>query len=379
MLENIDLRELAQVQGHDLAVASVYLTGPDGLHTLERRADAIRAMLEEDGEDPTALEQFDKTMKRIREALEENPITGEGLALFACWALDFLKGYQLSVKPRRDELRLGPTPYIRPLAEMREEHEPFLVVAADSQRARILEIVSAQVQDEDRVRGDVKGQTKKGGWSQQRYARRRKNQLQHYAKEIADVLETLTREEGFGRIVLLGADETMREIRENLPRHVDDLVVGEKSVELDAGQRSGGIEGVGEDGMEVAWDLYFEAERASERRLWDQIREQTFAGGLAATGPAEVLAAAEQGRVDTALIDRKLSLPATQCRRCDHPTPQPLAETPECPACGSEDLFEVSLVNALVARLERSSAEADFTDPFPALSKLGGVAALLRY
>jgi peptide subunit release factor 1 (eRF1) len=367
VLEDIDLRELAQVQSHELAVVSVYLTGPEGLGVLDRRETAIHAML---ADDATAREQFDETMKQVRQVLEENPVTGEGLALFACWALNFLKGFQLSVKPKRDILRIGATPFIRPLAEMQEEHEPFLVVTADSQTARILQVVSAEVQDEERVRGDVKNRVKKGGWSQQRYARRRKNQLHHYTAEIAEVLERLAREEGFKRIVLLGADETMREIEEQLPRHVAALVVGKKPVNLGAGEEST---------MEEAWSLYFEEERASEQRLWDEIREQFFAGGLAVAGPADVLEAAGQGRVETALVDRELRLPATQCRKCAHVAPSPEGEISLCPACGSDDLFEVSLVNTLVAHLERSSAEVDFTDPFPALTELGGMAALLRY
>jgi predicted RNase H-like nuclease (RuvC/YqgF family) len=57
---------------------------------------------------------------------------------------------------------------------------------------------------------------KVGGWSQQRYARRRDKQMHHYAKEVGQVLEDLMRTGNFSRVVPLGSRETMREIEDVL-------------------------------------------------------------------------------------------------------------------------------------------------------------------
>jgi peptide subunit release factor 1 (eRF1) len=86
--------------------------------------------------------------------------------------------------------------------------------------------------------------------------------------------------------------------------------------------------------------------------------------------------AAQEARVEVALIDREAELTGTQCRACEHA----VYGTPDtCQRCGSSDVFEVDYVNELVETLARTGAEADFVDPFEALSEVGGVGALLRY
>ena len=128
--------------------------------------------------------------------------------------------------------------------------------------------------------------------------------------------------------------------------------------------------------MDEAYALYFEAERDSERRLWERIRDEYFRGGLAVAGPDDVLRAALVGRVEAMIVTRDARFEGVRCRSCENLS----SGRPErCPVCGSEGVFEVELVDALVRQLELTSAEAEFCDPIPGLSKLGDVAALLRY
>src|SRR5690606_7133511 len=96
-----------------------------------------------------------------------------------------------------DLLWVDSSPYIRPLAELRDEYENFVVVAASNTDTRVYVVTSAKPDEEARVRGDVKNHVKVGGWSQKRYARRRDKELHHYAREIADVLSDLAARESF--------------------------------------------------------------------------------------------------------------------------------------------------------------------------------------
>ena len=363
MFQLIDLRELAALQGPHLSFVSYYGSGLDGLKALHARQEQLRAMLHDE---PDGGEAFEASMERLRNLLEDNPIHGEGVCAFSCAATNFVQGYPLSVAVP-ELLRVDSEPYIRPLAELQDEYENFLIVAADATSTRIIHVTSAEPESGEKVRGDVKNRVKKGGWSQQRYARRRENQLHHYAKEVAEVLNDLSRKQDFTRIILLGAQETLQEIESELSTEAAAKVVGRKSVNLKSDE---------ETLIEEAYELYFSEERESEVRLWDRIREEFYQGGLAVAGATDVLEAVMMGRVDQMLITRDAKIPGVRCEECQnvrHGTPQ------TCQVCGSDSLVELDLVNEMVRQLELTSATAEFTDEISGLTKAGRIAALLRY
>lgn len=364
MFDEIDLKALAAKEGPERAFVSLYVSGKEGTGFVERRERRILSLLEEEEDERT---HFVESMALLRRFLEENPPDAPSDCAFASWAADFATGCPLPVAGP-DLLRLDASPYIRPLAELRDEYEPFVVVAADATRARIFLVTDALAVPWDRVRGDVKNRVKKGGWSQQRYARRRENELHHYAKEVEEVLAEASRESDFDRIVLLGSDETLREIEEALPKALADKVVAREAVDLKTSE--GAL-------LAEAFDLFFEEEREEEERVWDLVRNEWLRGGLAAMGPEETLFAVQNGRADTVLVNRDAKIPGIACRDCENVRPGGDDET--CAVCGTDDVFPVDLVEEIVRETERTSARVEFADPVPALAKEGGVAALLRW
>ncbi len=264
-------------------------------------------------------------------------------------------------------VRIGPTPYVRPLAELQDEYETFLVVACDNRATRIFVVDSTIADLESQIRGDVKNHVRKGGWSQKRYARRRKNELHHYAKEVAERLTKIVESESVHRIVFLGTEETIVEIRNELPAHVAEYDIGSSPADLHDERDSW---------MDDAFELFFEEERDEERRLWDRVREEYLSGGPVAVGPHDVLEAAAAGRVEEVIVTRSLDLPAVRCNEChnvDH------GEGPACSYCGSEDTVRSDYVNELTRAVELTSAAIEFADEVEGLEKIGEVAALLRY
>lgn len=359
---DLDLKTFADLEGPERAFLTLYLSSPDSVQALDQRFRSIRALL---GGNEAEREHFEENVKLLGPVLENLSFETPSVAVFVCWALDVTKALPLSVAVP-DEVWVGSSPYIRPLAELQDEYEDFAVAVVDNTAAQVYFVHAAVVEDEDRVRGDVKNAVKKGGWSQKRYARRREKELNQYAAEVAEALRTLYEEEGFERLVLLGSKEAMRAVEERLTTPLRDRLVGERSVE------------VGDEAalLKQAFAVYFEGERASEEALWERIRERYLTGGLAAVGPQQVLKAAGEARVEVALIDREAELAGTQCRACEHV----VYGTPStCQRCGSRDVFEVDYVNALVETLARTGGESDFVDPFEALTEVGGVGALLRY
>jgi peptide chain release factor subunit 1 len=363
MFNNIDLRELAAISGPERAFLSLYLSTPESLAGLKNRIETIRSML---SDNPIESEHFEENLKMAEAWLAQHTWTTDGAAIFVSWAMDLVRAYPLTAKVP-DFLWVDSSPYIRPLAELQDEYENFVVVAADNTASRVFFVTSAVADQDSRIKGDVKNNVKKGGWSQKRYERRRSNELMHYAKEIVDVLTELDQKQTFSRLFLVGSQETMTEIESALTSPLAAKLAGKKNVDFSAGD---------DPIFDTGFDLFFTAEREAEAQLWEKIKAEYCRGGLAVTGAEEVLKAAAVGRVEKMAVTRDAKIPGMRCRDCENLLPG----TPEtCTICGSADVFKVDLVNELVELLALSSAEADFVDPIPSLSEAGDVAALLRY
>lgn len=181
------------------------------------------------------------------------------------------------------------------------------------------------------------------------------------------VLEQLSQEESFNRIVFLGSTETINEIEAELSKELSDKVIGEKPADLKAPTD----ELIGE-----AYEIFFQEERQEERNLWMRIRDEYFSDNPAVVGPNDVLMALLNGRVDTMILTRDVKIKGTLCRDCENVS---AGERESCAYCKKKDIIEIDLVNELVRQAQLTGAEVDFVDPVKGLTKVGNVAALLRY
>jgi peptide subunit release factor 1 (eRF1) len=367
MIHDIDLRELSEYQGPDRVFLSVYVSGAAGAQAVDHRLRSLRELFADEGDEHDELAHLDRNIELVQAWLEENPPLQQGTTcVFACYALDLLRGFRIEFElPTR--VHVDVAPYLRPLAELQDEYQTFAVVAADNHATRVFLITGKQNELVGRVRGDVKNHVKKGGWSQKRYQRRRGNELHHYAAEVATFLDDLSRSERFDRIVLAGSEEAMVAIGGALDPVLAERVIARDKVDLKEGD---------EALVADAFEHYWEAERAAERELWQRIRAEYKAGGLAALGPADVLQAVQNGRVDAMLVDRSADLPALRCSECENTA----AGTPDtCPFCGAAAGVPVDLIDELTRQAQLTGADVEFADPIRGLGKAGGVAALLRY
>ena len=212
----------------------------------------------------------------------------------------------------------------------------------------------------------LKNHVRKGGWSQQRYERRRDKQLLLYAREIVDALREIEREENISRILLVGSRETLQSIHENIPKELQKKVA-QKITDLGKGEKA-----VSDD----MFELFFEGERQSEQQLWDKIRAEYLRGGLGTAGIEEVFSKVKEGRIEKMIVNRDYKPMGVRCRDCET-----LSVTPQdsCAECGSQSVFQVDAVNEIVELVEQQGGETDFVDPIPALTECGSIAALLRY
>jgi peptide chain release factor subunit 1 len=364
-LERLDLHGLAELSAPDRAFLTVYLRGGDDVDWLEEEVENACGLLADDGGSDEAEElrrNAGPLLEALRRAEHRGPMAG-----FSCWLADLLLLVPLEV-PLGRSVHIDSSPYIRPLAELLDECETSAAVIADNTRTviRLVTCSCPRGGDEQVIRGNVKNHVRKGGWSQQRYERRRDRELLHYAKEVAQALRELRSQVYYTRLVLIGSRETTSAIVEQLPPELEEMAIVE-AVDLKRPKT--------ELDREIA-ALLDRGERESERERWLRIRSAYLSGGLGQVGFAEVMRAAGEGRVEEAVISRGLSLSGTRCRECGH---LDFTAVSRCPACGSESVFEADLVEELVDRLESTGALVDFVDPMESLESAGGVGALLRW
>jgi len=365
MFADVDLRKLTEMTTPERTFLSVYLAGPHSAAKLENRFQKVRRVLKGSFAEKDERKHFDENVKAVLNYLERNPLKSSSLCIFSCWILNFFQAIPLTA-PVKDLVLIDSSFYIRPLAELQEEYENVAVVVADNKKARIFLVSSAVAGSEEVIKGNVKNHVKKGGWSQQRYERRRDKQLLLYAREIIDALLRFEKEEKFRRILLVGSKEIVQIVHENLP-HAFQNKVAEKALNLRKGEGA-----VNKDIM----DLFFEQERRSEQDLWEKIRAEYLRGGLGVVGLDEVLSAAKAGRVETMIVNRTFQPEGRRCRNCEN---LDVGAVETCSACGSQSLFEIDLVNEIVEMLKLSGAEVDFADSIQTLVDAGEIAAFLRY
>jgi peptide subunit release factor 1 (eRF1) len=365
MLELSDLKKLAEMPTAERAFLSVYLAGPHSVDELEKKFERIRRLLKTGGTEKDEKEYFDDNVRLVTEYLDRYPLKTGALCIFSCQVFDVFQTIPLS-EHVEDLIRIDSSPFIRPLAELSEGHATAVIVVADNNKTRIFVVSMAETGSEEVIKGNVKNHVKVGGWSQQRYERRRDNELHKYALEIVEVLAKIGSSEEINHILMVGSKETLRAIHENMPHELQDKVV-EKAIDLSKGDSS-----INKDIM----DLFQEEELTTGLEHWEKIRVEYLRGGLAVIGPEDVLSMAKAQRIEHAVVDRTLQPPGMRCRDCDNLN---IGLAKYCLACGSQSLYEVNVFNDILDMVYLSGGTAHFTEPIQTLTDSGGIAAHLRY
>jgi len=167
LLTPTHLRTLVEIEARDAPVLSLYLQlSPDRRATGAWRtvfsslsAAALRPIAERHKRQAVTDE-----LDRIGQALEaELPVFGRGVAFFTCRKLGLWRQIAISV-PLPDGAYVSSSPYLRPLARTRDEHDRFVLALLSRERSRFFvsqigevdEVISGQrptaAQDTDRPR-----------------------------------------------------------------------------------------------------------------------------------------------------------------------------------------------------------------------------------
>src|SRR5258706_3843662 len=223
------LDRLASVDAAPFPVISLYLNLQPDEHGRDRFAPFLRKELAErvqtypaKGPERDSLEQ---DAAKIRDFVSRIDGSVNGLALFACSGADLFEPITLAAPIDAHHLYITDHPHLYPLARIIDEYPRYLALLTDTHSARIFVFATNTMVKSERIENPKAKHHKQGGWSQARYQRHTENVHMHHAKEVADAVERIMREEAIDKILVSGDEVILPLLREQLPKAVAARIV----------------------------------------------------------------------------------------------------------------------------------------------------------
>lgn len=369
MFKQENLRELAAYQAQT-PVLSVYLNVDPTEQTTDEYKLALRHILKHaDGlaapADTAAVERFFD---------HEYDWSGRGVVVFSCAEEKFWRSYALAV-PVASGVTVAGKPYVWPLAALLDIYGSYLVAMVDQQEIRLLLFGMGELQVSDgyvgeEVRKSKKGRGSSGGPGRRGGApissQRGKEIAQRNIREAVKVIERFCRQHDPQRLIIVGAEPTVAQFREELPKALQGKVIGSFSADMNA---------LEPEIRERSLEILQQVEEERKTALVDAVFTAAAKGRGGVIRLADTLGAAHEGRVQTLVVARDYQQPGYQCLNCAYITDQSLGG---CPFCGGEFAEITDAAEALVTKVIEDGGKVEVVDDHPRIAEFG-VGALLRY
>jgi peptide chain release factor subunit 1 len=368
-VSSLDLRELAEIYSEKDVFLSLYLpTATRSDRNLNESYVRQREKLIGKAIGKDLLECFGPTMDQVKEIVERNPVEGEkGLVVFASRCSGFLREYRISVEPER-KMVLDTSPFLLPLARLKDEYEDYGLLLMDSREARLMVVRSSILEKEGSSSIDLMNRHKKGGMSQMRFNRLRRGAIKSFVLEVVEDLRNMEDLKNFRGLVIAGPGEAKKLLVDELPLDISELIIGSLDVDMDTPS---------DELISLSDEMAAQDERREEQDLVKSLEAAVMKNEPAAYGEVEIKESLEQGRVGVLLILKGTTIPGWICERCQNLNAR--TTPPEnCPVCEGPT-SQVEFVEELYELAQRSGAEVEFVEESPFLESIGGIGALLRY
>ncbi len=363
MMREQDLKELAELISPQEPILSLYLN----VEPQQRNADeyklALRKLLEQAAERGAASADIERIERFFEHEYDRQ---GRGVACFAQSETGFWRAYALPAA-MQDHVHVGRRPYLTPLSDVWDAYGRLGVISADREGARAFVYHLGALEDSAGTLGAEVKRHKQGGWASQKLQRYEDQEARHNLKEAAGWADDYLREHEVKRVVLSGTDGNLALLREVLPRSLQDRVIGQMNLDMNATPAQL---------WERAFEIAVDAQQRAEAELLEEVITAAHKGGAGAVGLKDTVAAMQQGRIYRLLVDRGFHQPGYQCRNCGALT---VEETEKCPYCDGELSTTTDVVNLLVQRTLDEGLQVSIIDAASQLEALDGLAAVLRY
>ena len=305
------LRRLAELRPERGRVLSIFFNlDPSEFATPAARATEVNSVVTAAArkvDQAEGLEQAERTalradVERVREVLEASDIASNGthgLAVYACGPADFLEIVRLS-HPIESRAVLDDHPCVEPLVRS-DSDERWCVLLVNRKTARIFIGETAGLEEVDHIEGDTHRQHDQGGWSQARFQRSVEQEKLNHLGHALDTLFTRFKRRPFDHLVVGAPDEFVTEVEGKLHPYLRDRLAGR--LHLD-------VENSTADDVKAAAAEVVEGHVARvERAALDRFKQGIGRGDRGAAGPAAVMEALGQARVEILLLAEDFDAP----------------------------------------------------------------------
>jgi peptide chain release factor subunit 1 len=265
-----------------------------------------------------------------------------------------------------DEVRVGRQLYLAPLVPLVGRGEGALVVVVGREQGRFYRLRAGRLEeladhfDEQPRRHD------QGGWSQARYQRHIDKLAGEHLRAVADELGGLVRKLASPRVVVMCPEDTWAEFSALISPETRNAVAGWAHVEAHAPAA---------EVLERAKPVLERWRADRERDVVERWREEAARRGRAASGWAETLAAASDGRVELLLFQDGVDRHAYRCPACGRIS----SEGGKCPLDGTALDDHAAGLDLAVHQTLAHGGSVWAVRHHHDLEPVEGIGALLRY
>jgi len=304
---------IVQFDGRNLPVTSLYAridAGPGRRDDLQVRVssmlDQIRPMAKDGHLGHDARLSVRADIARIKAALAEERWAPGAVAIFACSGRDL---YEEVVLPPMvgDRVLVDAAPYVRPMLTALSELHRACVVLVDRASACVWEIYQDEMREVRSIRDrTVRKSIHDDALSEYRVRNKADEYTKRHYRNVIQVLEELSRADGFDLLIVAGHDYAVPAFTELMPQDLRARMAGTFCAEP-------GTAGVTEI-RERADAILAQYERQAEQQLVADISGRVLGGRLGAAGLDACLWAGSVAAVQMLAILDGAQAPGVVCR-----------------------------------------------------------------
>jgi peptide chain release factor subunit 1 len=290
----------------------------------------------------------------------------KGLAIFACKATGLWQVHRLPVSIP-DKCVINHMPYVLPMLKLADEGRRYCVVVVDKEKARLFTSYLGEILERTEIFDVVPGWHKQGGWAQARFQRHIEDRVNKHLKNVADTVFEFYKREGFGHLIVGGAQEIRTRFYRILHSYLQNILGGYITVDVTSSTK---------EIRSAAERVEREIEERRSRETADVLLDPASRGYITVTGLRETVHALEEGRVHTLVLVENRPINGCLCGDCGAVD---ILGAEECGHCKTKLSNIVDISEHLAVLAVERDAEVRYIKPDLGLEKADGVGAILRW
>jgi peptide chain release factor subunit 1 len=229
-----------------------------------------------------------------------------GLAIFAASLDNFWSTLSLPGAVA-DGVKIGREFHLAPLVPLVARTDGTIIAVVGREQGQLFRLEAGRLESIGDHFEEQPGRHDQGGWSQANYRRHIEKLVQEHLKGVAEELDRSRKRMHAPKIVLVCPEETRAEFTNTLSKEARDALVGWAQAEAHAGAA---------DLLDAVRPVLERAQAKDERETIERWREEAGRNGRAASGWAQTLEAASDGRVEVLLFQEGTDRSAFRCPAC---------------------------------------------------------------